>query len=246
MIPAKTQAKKVVLITGAARRVGAAIAEALHQHGYDVAIHYHQSEGEAQALAAKLNQIRPDSAALFQADLLLKSEVSKLAKAVLAWQGRVDGLVNNASVFYSDARCADETMLQHMFTTNVYAPYWLSEALKPALSSIINIIDTHAERPLKGYSLYVQTKAALKLQTEAHAKAYAPHIRVNAVAPGAVMPPEGDNALDKATEEKICAKIPLARFGAPKDVAHAVICLMESPYITGQTLRVDGGRSLET
>ncbi|MDF1827247.1 MAG: pteridine reductase [Legionellaceae bacterium] len=253
----KTQDVRVALITGAARRIGAAIAERLHQAGFYVVIHCHHSKQEADALAHQFNQIRAHSACVLVADLSLKNQAQTLIKQAVEWQGRLDVLVNNASCFIKTpvgdvdldgTDKIDEAVCDKLWTTNVKAPFWLSEAACASLAkqngSIINLTDIHAEKPLSDYAVYSQTKAALKMQTEALAREYAPNIRVNAVAPGAIAWPEGDNALSSEVQANIISKTLLKKHGEPKWIARAVLSLVLNEFITGQTLRVDGGRSL--
>jgi pteridine reductase len=248
----KTQDVRVALVTGAARRIGAAIVERLHQAGFNVVIHCHQSKQDAEALSRKLNHIRSNSACVLVADLSLKNNACALIKQAIAWQGRLNILVNNASCFIKTPVGSidgiDEVICDKLWITNVKAPFWLSEAAYACLAkhegSIINITDIHAEKSLSDYAVYSQTKAALKMQTEALAREYAPKIRVNAVAPGAIMWPEGDNALNLDVQEKIISKTLLKKHGEPKWIAEAVLSLVLNEFMTGQTLRVDGGRSL--
>lgn len=246
----KTQERGVALITGAARRIGAVIAEGLHDAGFDVVIHCHQSQKDAEHLAKHLNTKRENSAFVYAADLTVRANAEALITSAHAWKKRLDILVNNASNFIKTPvgeRCEEASTA--LWQLNVAVPLMLSAAAYPHLKAsndgnIVNITDIHAEKPLKDYAVYSQTKAALKMQTEALAREYAPHVRVNAVAPGAVLKPEGDNALTKITESKILSKIPMGQWGEPKWIALAVLSLISNAYITGQTLRVDGGRSL--
>lgn len=169
--------------------------------------------------------------------------------AITKWTGRLDLLVNNASIFMRDDSVTDHAQnWELLFTTNVKAPYLLSLAAQPLLAqyegSIINISDTHAERALKEYSVYCQTKAALEMQTKSLAREFAPKIRVNAVAPGAIAWPEQANSLTPEMQEKIIAKTPLKQHGNPEYIAQAVLFFAENPFITGQILKVDGGRSI--
>ena len=240
---ANKQDAPVALITGASRRIGAAIAQYLQQAGFRVAIHCHQSIAAAQALAADMNRLRTDSATVFTADLCGADSAHQLVENTLAWAGRIDLLVNNASLFSCNSSDWDA-----LFTLNVKAPFLLSHAAYPHLAvtqgSIINITDIHADKPLKGYAVYCQSKAALSMQTKALAREFAPCVRVNAVAPGAIMWPEQGNQLSELQQQHIIDKTPLNRHGSPLFIAQAVLCLAENKFITGQTLRVDGGRSL--
>ncbi len=239
----------VALVTGAARRIGAAIARHLQQKGFRVVIHYHHSFDEACAVAHDLNQRQANSALTLAADLTLKAATTQLISNTINWAGQLDLLVNNASIFKKTrADTLDEADWDTLFTTNVKAPFWLSHAAYPHLKlqggSIVNITDIHAEHPLKDYAVYCQTKAALTMQTKALAREFAPHVRINAIAPGAIAWPEQDNALSDATRQQIIAKTPLRQHGNPLFIAQAVLGMAENPFITGQTLNVDGGRSL--
>jgi len=245
----KTQDVRVALVTGAARRIGAAIAERLHEAGFNVVIHYHQSKQEADALQTKLNHIRPNSAHVLMADVSIKTQACVLVEQARAWQGRLDVVVNNASCFIkTPVGAVDDVAWDTLMATNVKAPFWLSEAARESLvkyqGCIVNITDIHADKPLSGYAVYSQTKAALKMQTVALACEYAPEVRVNAVAPGAMAWPEGENALSPAIQAKIISRTLLKQHGEPPWVAEAVLSLISNKFITGQTLRVDGGRSV--
>lgn len=240
----KKQDVPVALVTGASRRIGAAIAQHLLQAGFRVVMHCHQSNVEAQRLVDTANQTRADSAAMFMADLCRPDSAPQLIADTCDWGGRIDLLVNNASLFTRNVTDWDA-----MFTLNVKAPFLLSHAAFPHLvlthGSIINITDIHADFPLKGYAVYCQTKAALRMQTRALAREFAPNVRVNAVAPGAIMWPEQGNQLSEEQQKNIIDNTPLKRHGSPLFIAQAVLSLAENLFITGQTLRVDGGRSLK-
>ncbi len=229
------------LITGASRRIGAAIATHLHQAGFRVLIHCHQSLDSALALARTLNEKRLTSASVLSADLSVKGSALDLIHHTMDWAGRLDVLVNNASIF-----SRHEADWDPMFIVNVKTPFWLSYAAYPYLvktqGTIINITDIHAKTPLKGYAMYCQTKAALAMQTKALAREFAPNVRVNAVAPGAMVWPTGDNGLSKEQQRAIVAKTALQRHGDPRFIAKAVFALVDNPFITGQSLDVDGGR----
>ena len=237
----------VVLVTGAARRIGAAIALYLHQAGYRVVIHCHQSSDVANKLAAELNQKRAKSALVIQADLSQASEVDGVIDRVIDWAGSLHGLVNNASLFErTDCQNQHLERFQQLLQVNVLAPWQLSLKARPWLEKtqgcIVNITDIHAEKPLKQYAEYCQSKAALWMQTKALAREFAPRIRVNAVAPGAIAWPEGDNALSEIVKTKLMAETPLNRHGDPRFIAEAVLSLFKNEFMTGQVLRVDGGR----
>lgn len=239
----------VILVTGAARRVGAEIVRTLHAAGARVAIHYYRSRAEATALAATLNAQRPESAAAFAADLLDVAALSELVDHVVARFGRLDGLVNNASSFYpTKVGATDTAAWDDLVGTNLKAPLFLAQAAAPHLvhagGSIVNITDIHAARPLKGYAVYCAAKAGLLGLTRALAVELGPAVRVNAVAPGAIEWP--DNAMDfpPAQREAIVAHTLLARVGEPADIARAVkFLIFDAPYVTGQVINVDGGRT---
>jgi len=238
----------VILVTGGARRVGAAIARRLHAAGRAVAIHYRSSADEAEALAQELNAVRASSAHTFPGALEHDDTPTALVNAVLAHFGRLDGLVNNASAFYPTP--IGETTAAHwddLFAANARAPFFLAQAATPALraahGAIVNIVDIYAERPLAGHVVYSMAKAALVMLTQALAKDLAPEVRVNAVAPGAILWPASGKPEEAA--EALIAKTPLARKGEPDDVAEAVRwLLLDAHYTTGQVIRVDGGRAL--
>lgn len=239
----------VALVSGAAQRIGACTVQTLHAAGYRVLLHYRQSSGPAEALAAQLNALREDSCRLLRYDLL-SADLSALAERVAAQWGRLDLLVNNASSFYPTT-LAETTAQQwdDLMGSNLRAPYFLLQALAPMLlqqrGAVVNIADVYAERPLPGYGVYSMAKAGLVMLTKAMAVELAPDIRVNAVAPGAILWP--DEANDGFAEEEraaVAQRLPLARKGEPEDIASAVLYLAQAPYITGQILPVDGGRNL--
>jgi len=240
---------KVVLITGAAHRIGATTARCLHQAGYNIILHYLSSRSPAQALQKELNEKRENSVVLVQADLLANNALTALAKeAYNAWQ-RLDVLINNASTFYrTPIGSANDQHWDDLFGTNVKAPFFLSQAAAPFLRKthgcIINMVDIHARRPLKEYSIYSMAKAALETMTKALARELGPDIRVNGVAPGAILWPDN---LDEVTKQRIVSKTFLKRKGEPDDIAKAIRFLVEdAPYMTGQILSIDGGRSLSS
>ncbi|OGV42148.1 MAG: pteridine reductase [Legionellales bacterium RIFCSPHIGHO2_12_FULL_42_9] len=240
---------KVALITGAARRIGAEIACHLHQSGFRVVIHCYQSLSAANQLAQTLNALRPDSALVVQADLSLTNTCDAVIEAAIQWAGRLDLLINNASVFAkSNLNTSDLAFCERLYALNVFAPWHLSIKARPWLETvsgnIINITDIHSEKPLKGYAEYCQSKAALTMQTKTLAREFAPHIRVNAVAPGAIAWPEQQNTVSEAVKNQIINETPLKIHGQPKFIAEAVLALIANPFITGQLLRVDGGRSI--
>jgi len=238
----------VALITGAARRIGAAIARTLHAQGADVAIHYRESGEAANAVAADLNAIRANSAATFAADLNDLADLNHLVDDVRAWRSRLDILVNNASSFYpTPVGEITEEQWNDLVGTNLKAPLFLSQAALPALREargvIINIVDVHAQRPLRNHAVYGPAKAGLAMLTRSLAKDLAPEVRVNGVSPGAILWPE--NGMSAATKDAILEQIPLGRPGTPEDVADAVLFLAkDADYVTGQIIAIDGGRSI--
>lgn len=239
---------KVALVTGAARRIGAAIVTVLHGAGAKVAIHYRGSADEAHALAKSLNELRDNSATAVQADLLDTDRLPALIADVIDWGGRLDILVNNASTFYptplGKITAAD---WDDLVGTNLKAPLFLAQAacgeLRSRHGTIVNIVDIHAQRPLRHHAVYGPAKAGLKMLTLSLAKDLAPDIRVNGVSPGAILWPEGGMADD--VKQSILAQVPLARPGQPQDIASAVLYLVrDANYVTGQVIAVDGGRSV--
>jgi pteridine reductase len=239
---------QVVLITGGARRVGAEIARTLHAAGANILIHYRSSSAAAIALADRFNQARPHSAAIHSAHLSTPEAPEKLVAAALLEFGRLDILINNASSFYPTP-VGQITLPQwdDLMGSNLKAPLFLSQAAAPALAKqhglIINMIDIHALRPLKDHPVYSTAKAGLAMLTRALARELGPDIRVNGIAPGPVLWPEG--AMDEALKREIVDKTALKRHGTPQDIARTALFLAkDAPYITGQIIAVDGGRSI--
>jgi pteridine reductase len=236
---------KVVLVTGAARRLGAATAALLHERGWRVLMHCRASRAEADALAATLNARRPDSCRVLPADLAQDAAVEGLAQAVLAAWSRVDALVNNASAFYPTPVGGTTTaQWDDLFASNARAPFFLAQALAPELrrrrGAIVNLIDIHATRPLRGHTVYCMAKAAHAMMTLALARELAPDVRVNAVAPGAILWPE--RPMSTQARERIVERVALKRPGTPEDIARTfAFLLFDATYITGQVLAVDGG-----
>ena len=244
------QENLTVLVTGGARRIGASIVKALHRQGYSVALHCHHSVEEAQLLAGELNRQRQASCKVFVADLADSKAIDEMVEEVIAWRGELFGLINNASVFFPTVLGeVDDAAWERLFTINVKACWLLSEKFYPWLAknqgSIVNITDIHGEKPLKAYSVYCMSKAALVMQTQALALEYAPKVRVNGIAPGAIAWPEGENTLSEVQQQAIINKTPLKKHGHPDYIAQAVLNLHSNPFITGQILAVDGGRSLD-
>ena len=239
---------RVVLITGGARRVGAEIARTLHAAGARVLVHYKSSAAAAAALCKELNRERPRSAASVAADLMSADAPERLVGAALDEFGRLDILINNASSFYPTPLGAI-TLAQwdELLGSNLRAPLFLAQAAMAALAKqrglIINIVDIHGLKPLKGYSLYSVAKAGLAMLTRSLARELGPDIRVNGIAPGPVLWPEGE--MDEALKREIIAKTALKRHGSPRDIARTALFLAtDAPYITGQIIAVDGGRGI--
>jgi pteridine reductase len=241
---------KVVLVTGGAKRVGAAISRRLHEAGASVAVHYLASRDEAQALTADLNGARPGSAEPVKANLLQEQDLAGLVQQTIRRFGRLDAVINNASSFY--AQPLSEITDAHwndLIGTNLKAPLFLAQAAASELrrnhGAIVNIVDIHAERPMHGHLLYSVAKTALSGLTRALAQELAPFVRVNAVAPGVILWPEGGEWQDEESRRKIVAHTLLKREGEPDDIARAVLFLLQdAPYVTGQIIAVDGGRSI--
>ena len=240
---------KVVLITGGAKRVGAAIGRLLHASGANLMIHYRSSVDEARALQDELNAVRPDSVALIQADLLDVNGLPSLVNQTVATFGGLDVLVNNASSFYPTP-VGTITMKDwdNLMGSNLIAPMFLSQAAAPELKKrhgcIVNIADIHAERPMKSYVVYSVAKAGVVGLTKSLARELGPQVRVNAVAPGPIMWPEDDPNFDEVSRQRIVSHTILKTAGGPDDIARAVrFFAIDAPYVTGQVLAVDGGRN---
>ncbi|MBA3662419.1 MAG: pteridine reductase [Gammaproteobacteria bacterium] len=240
----------VALVTGAARRIGAEIARTLHGMGMDLAVHYHVSECEALGLVESFNRIRKGSAIAVKADLNEPQSEKALIQQVVAHWHRLDVLVNNASRFFrTPVAEVDEAAWNDLMNSNLKAPFFLSQAAAPHLALnhgvIINITDVHAERPMMGYPIYSIAKAGLAYMTKVLAIELGPNIRVNAVAPGSIIWPEGENSLSEEAKQKIIDRTALQKVGCEKDIAKAVLFLIkDAPFITGQIIAVDGGRTI--
>lgn len=239
---------KVALITGAARRIGAAISRCLHADGASIVVHYRSSADEANSLCDELNAIRPNSAMSVQADLTATAQLPDLIAATTAWHGTLDILINNASSFYpTPIGEISEDNWNDVVGANLKAPLFLSQAaldgLRQARGVIINIVDIHSQRPLRDHAVYGSSKAGLAMLTRSLAKDLAPEIRVNGVSPGAIMWPEAE--LSDATKTAILEQIPAGRIGDANDIAGCVLYLVrDATYVTGQIIAVDGGRSI--
>ena len=241
---------KVVLVTGGAKRVGAAICRRLHAAGANIALHYRSSDQDAFALREELQAQRKDSVLCVRANLLDRHALSHMVENVVAHFERLDGLVNNASSFFPTPLSEiNEEHWNDLIGTNLKAPLFLAQAavgeLRRNHGAIVNIVDIHAERPMHGHLLYSVAKAGLSGLTRALAQEMAPQVRVNAVAPGVIVWPESAQWDDEEQRRKIVAHTLLKREGEPDDIAKAVQFLLnDAPYITGQTIAVDGGRSI--
>ncbi len=240
--------KRVVLITGAAHRIGATTARLLHAAGMNIVLHYRNSASAAEALQQELEKIRPDSVALIQADLHQTTQLNSLIQNAASQWGRLDVLINNASTFYqTPVGSITESDWNDLMGSNLKAPLFLSQAAAPYLSqqngSIINMVDIHANRPLREYPLYSIAKAGLAMLTKTMARELGPDVRVNGVAPGAILWPE--DGMDDSSKEDILSRTALKRSGEPSDIAYTILFLIrDASYITGQVLNVDGGRTL--
>ena len=240
---------KSVLITGGAKRVGAAICRRLHGAGANLMLHYRASAGEARLLQAELNHTRPNSVSLIQADLLDLNKLPSVVEQTLQAFGRLDALVNNASSFFpTTVGEITEAHWNDLIGTNLQVPLFLAQAAAPALKkaqgAIVNLSDIHAERPLKNYVVYSIAKAGLVGLTRSLARELAPEVRVNAVAPGPILWPD-DESFDELSRQRIISHTPLKREGTPDDIARAVqFLLADANYITGETINVDGGRNM--
>jgi pteridine reductase len=241
-------AGRCVLITGGAKRLGAATARRMHGAGASIVIHYHRSAAEARALVAELEAVRPGSAHAVCADLLDIAALPGLVAAAVQRFGRLDVLVNNASTFYpTPVGSITPAQFEDLIGTNLRAPLFLSQAAAPALREagglIINMVDIHAKRPLKSHPVYSSAKAGLVMLTRSLARELGPEIRVNGIAPGPVMWPE--HPMDEKLKGEIVGKTALKRTGSPDDIARtALFFAADAPYVTGQIIAVDGGRDI--
>ncbi len=246
----KTINGKVVLITGGAKRVGAAICRELHTQGAQLMIHYNTSTTEARALQAELNLLRANSVAIIQGDLLNIAALPNLVSETVKHFGKLDVLINNASSYYpTEMGQINEDNWQDLMGSNLKAPVFLTQAAAPELRKnhgcIVNITDMHVERPKKGYIVYSVAKAGLVTLTKSLAHELSPEVRVNAVAPGPVQWPESNPQFDEVYRQRVISQTLLKRVGEAEDVAKTVKFLIyDAPFITGHVLAVDGGRSL--
>ncbi len=242
---------KIVLVTGGARRVGAAICRHLHQRGATLMIHYRASDVAALALATEFTQQRPNSASTIAGDLLNTVSLPNLVEQTLTRFGRLDVLINNASSFFATpVGEINEASWDDLVGSNLKAPLFLSQAAAPALNEasgcIINISDIHADRPLRNYVVYSIAKAGLTAMTRALALELGPRVRVNAIAPGPILWPENNAHFDESNQQRIISQTILERAGEPEEIARAAAFLIsDATYTTGQVIAVDGGRSIK-
>ena len=240
--------ERTALVTGGATRIGRAICTVLHEAGYRVWVHYRNSRDPANELARELNRSRAQSVELCTGDLSVFEDVERLAEELLHAIPQLDLLVNNASMFYR-THMGEVTRAQwdELMGVNLAGPFFLTQGLLPCLDrakgAVVNVTDVHAERPLGGHPVYSMAKAGLAMMTRALARELAPHVRVNSVAPGAILWPVGEEP-SQNVEQRILERIPMGRFGEPEDIGRAVLYLAEARYVTGQSLSVDGGRSV--
>jgi len=238
---------KVILITGSAKRIGAFTARYLHQLGWNIVLHYNQSEQQASELAKQMNAARADSVKLVQGSFNTIEEIEQIAKQAIHAFGKLDGLINNASSFYPTTI---GTITEHDWTnlvgSNMQAPLFLAQYCNATLQKnngvIINMVDIHAAKPLSNHTLYCMAKSALVMMTQSLAKELAPKVRVNGVAPGAILWPE--TTISEEDKEQILKLVPLQKLGAMQDIAQAINYLLNAQYVTGQIITVDGGRSI--
>lgn len=242
----KSLAAKVALITGAAHRIGAAMAERLHEEGMDIVLHYRRSEESAGRVAKRLERSRAGSVLMVQADLLDTMAYPALFERIRAFRGRLDVLVNNASSFYpTPLSSADDAQWEELIGVNMKAPFFLAQQAAPLLREkggcVVNLVDIHAERPLKRHAIYSMAKAGNAMMVKALARELGPEVRVNGIAPGAILWP--DQGLGEEAKREILDRTALQRAGAPSDIADALVYLVrDAGYVTGQIIAVDGGR----
>ncbi|WP_101758219.1 pteridine reductase [Oceanicoccus sp. KOV_DT_Chl] len=244
----ETTAQKVALVTGGAQRIGAEICRSLHQQGFNIIVHYRHSKSEADKITTALNQKRAQSAVSIQADLTVTSDALRLAQQAMQQWGQVDVLINNASSFYPTVLgSAQETDWDELINSNIKGPFFLTQALieplKQRRGCVINLVDIHSEKPLRDYSIYSIAKAGVAMMTKTLAKELAPDVRVNGVSPGAILWPE--QTISDQSKRSIINKIPMQKIGEAADIARTVeFLVVDAPYINGEIITVDGGRSL--
>jgi pteridine reductase len=246
---AKPLSDHVVLVTGAAKRIGAALVRGFHAEGANVAIHYHRSASDAQALCDELNESRPDSAVTIGADLIDPAAMPRVVERVIHTFGRLTILINNASTFYrTPLGTITPAQWDDLIGTNLKAPLFLAQAAAPHLREarglIVNLVDIHAQRPLPEHTVYSVAKAGLAMLTRSLARELGPEVRVNGIAPGPILWPDSE-VVDEATRREIVSKTLLKRKGRPEDIVRtALFFAKDATYVTGQILAVDGGRSV--
>ena len=246
-MPDSAASRRAALVTGAARRIGAVIARRLHAAGFDVALHARRSRAALDALVEDLERARASSTLALEADLGDVAVLADLVNACVERFGRLDALVNNAAAFYpTPIGSATPAQWDELLGTNARAPFFLAQAAAPHLAAangaIVNIVDIYAEQPLAAHAVYSMSKAALAAMTKALARDLAPHVRVNGVAPGAILWP--DSGKSDAAQQAVIERTPLRRTGSPDDIAGAVLWLLDAEFVTGEIVRVDGGRHL--
>ncbi len=237
------------LVTGASKRLGKAMAEYLHTRGYRVIIHYGESAVDAQALETQFNTRRDNSATAIQADLSNADCISGLARASLAQWGRLDLLINNASMFQADSDTFDSDLWQKQTTINSMAPYALARHLQQALNqsggNIINMVDIYADRPLAEHHSYCVSKAGINILVKSLAIELAPHVRVNGIAPGAILWPDNQSDISNNDyQQALLSKIPLKKLGSVEAIVSALAFILDCDYLNGQVINIDGGRSI--
>jgi len=238
---------KVILITGSAKRIGAFTARYLHQLGWNILLHYNQSEQQASELAKQMNAARAGSVKLVQGSLNTVQEIEQVAQQAIAAFGQLNALLNNASSFYpTPIGSISESDWTNLVGSNMQAPLFLAQYCNATLQKnngvIINMVDIHAAKPLSNHTLYCMAKSALVMMTQSLAKELAPKVRVNGVAPGAILWPE--TTISEEDKEQILKLVPLQKLGAMQDIAQAINYLLNAQYVTGQIITVDGGRSI--
>jgi pteridine reductase len=246
---AKPLSDHVVLVTGAAKRIGAALVRGFHAEGANVAIHYHRSAAAAQTLCEELHDLRPDSAMTIGADLIDPAAMPRIVERVIHTFGRLTILINNASTFYpTPLGTITPAQWDDLIGTNLKAPLFLAQAAAPHLREarglIVNLVDIHAQRPLPEHTVYSTAKAGLAMLTRSLARELGPEVRVNGIAPGPILWPDSE-VVDEATRREIVSKTLLKRKGRPEDIVRtALFFAKDATYVTGQVLAVDGGRSV--
>lgn len=239
--------KKYAFVTGGAQRIGKAIIESLHNAGFDILLHYGNSETEALNIQETLNTIRADSCHIFSADLAQHN--SAVSDWILSKTDSLDVLVNNASQFFPTPwENANTDQWNQLFNTNCKAPFEITQALLPALKQangcVINLIDIHAERTLENHPIYCASKAALKSLTLSLAKDHGEYIRCNGISPGAILWPDNEGEMSDSAKQEILDKVPMQRLGNVENIAQTALFLVQNDYINGQIINVDGGRTV--